>query len=272
METLDWAIEQRMAVNWERELEREIFNDYAKEWIRKWIVEGKMHRWMYHILSRWAIDYPTTIHALSAEELVALARPQWEMEMEVFKEEWAVSLAQMNEGLTTILLEAEIDLYLCIRDESFRALGSPTFTQAFKKDKEEQKLLEMESDLTHARLWVVMDRHRLTMAILDKEKFGKIMDEEGQKAEDMWNKDFQEMMDKLEAELDKLEETFQAKWDIWDERGDRESIIEASKAYRAVYQQMAKMEELNLYWKGDKGLTYPHTTEDIFRVCGLIES
>ncbi|EES89248.1 hypothetical protein HCMG_00206 [Helicobacter canadensis MIT 98-5491] len=107
-----------------------VFHQIHQAWIDK-----KIPQYSLIILERWAEIYPNTIKNLGMSDLMTLALPQAQMELEILESVEADK--KREQGLTDreILAEEQINLnqYIAIEPQIY----SPLFQEMMMKDKEQ---------------------------------------------------------------------------------------------------------------------------------------
>ncbi|RAX59327.1 hypothetical protein CCZ01_00915 [Helicobacter monodelphidis] len=114
---------------------RMILNEIAFHQIHQLWVDKKIPQYSLIILERWAEIYPNTIKALGMSELMTLALPQAEMELEILESKEAEQ--QRIQGITDmeILAEAQINLnhFIAVKPQIY----SPLFQEMMNQDKKQ---------------------------------------------------------------------------------------------------------------------------------------
>ena len=112
-----------------------ILNELAFHQIHQAWIDKKIPQHSLIILERWAEFYPNTIKNLGMSDLMTLALPQAQMELEILESKEADK--KREQGLTDmeILAEEQINLnqYIAIEPQIY----SPLFQEMMMKDKEQ---------------------------------------------------------------------------------------------------------------------------------------
>lgn len=112
-----------------------ILNELAFHQIHQAWIDKKIPQYSLIILERWAEFYPNTIKNLGMSDLMTLALPQAQMELEILESVEADK--KREQGLTDmeILAEEQINLnqYIAIEAQIY----SPLFQEMMMKDKEQ---------------------------------------------------------------------------------------------------------------------------------------
>ncbi|EAL1486577.1 hypothetical protein AAH53_003015 [Campylobacter upsaliensis] len=112
-------------------------NELAFHQIHQAWIDKKIPQYSLIILERWAELYPNTIKNLGMSELMTLALPQAQMELQILESKEAEEMRE--QGLTDmeILTQTQINLNQFIAIEP--QIYSPLFQEMMMRDKEEMQ-------------------------------------------------------------------------------------------------------------------------------------
>ncbi|EAH9284618.1 hypothetical protein EYU43_08155 [Campylobacter upsaliensis] len=112
-------------------------NELAFHQVHQAWIDKKIPQYSLIILERWAELYPNTIKNLGMSELMALALPQAQMELQILESKEAEEMRE--QGLTDmeILTQTQINLNQFIAIEP--QIYSPLFQEMMMRDKEQMQ-------------------------------------------------------------------------------------------------------------------------------------